>query len=338
MSDLISFNRPRIYEGNPSECPLSDFDAVTLYLDGRPCSDLKWELERQLALEAMHKGLLILWNLDLGLFEGLRQPLSHQGQFNSIALSIEHFMDSIWAEFQNATFGISLYRGIADFSVGFRWDSDSNHRFQQWLKDHEISQEDQHDDLAFLFCRDVALDYATLLASRLPDTLPVYLFLDAATYSGSLLRELQGLNPEAFERFHLALRGSSLPIEAIGWQVPNHFGYSGDVSISLPDSPSILFGVSVPSKEYFLPSHYQGVEKCVSFLDAHHIPFKLIAESQITAKWDGLDYLLYCPESLSLQGKRKLLGFCAAGGTALSSTNPIGLPLEQTFEEWCKNK
>jgi hypothetical protein len=44
------------------------------------------------------------------------------------------------------------------------------------------------------------------------------------------------------------------------------------------------------------------------------VSFKPVYESLLTEQWDGLDEIYVLSEALTPQGKRKLLGFEAAGG------------------------
>ena len=45
--------------------------------------------------------------------------------------------------------------------------------------------------------------------------------------------------------------------------------------------------------------------------------YRLIAEDHLIRDWDGLDYLIIDPDSVSKFGMRKIMGFQAAGGTVL---------------------
>jgi hypothetical protein len=85
---------------------------------------------------------------------------------------------------------------------------------------------------------------------------------------------------------------------------------------------------------FYHRQHYEGIVEGLDALKKRSISFKLIAESQLTSQWDGLDYLLYSPTGLSTQGKRKLQGFCAAGGTVVSTGALLGLPYEMGLMDW----
>lgn len=339
------FPNPRIYEEIWHESIPAGFDAVTIQLDGRMQSDLDWKIARKQAQQAVDNGYGVMWEIGMDLFQELLHPLANQAQFLSLTLALEHFRDSLWKEFKSHTVGLILYRGSADFSIGFRWDEHQEKNLRVWLQDiHEsdfaalelvdLQKHSEGSQFIRLYCRDVAIEYLSLLATRIPDSLPAYLFLDTQPFYRSLLTEIQLLNPERFDRLQIALRGHHLPFHALGWGAPTAVGYSGKVTVDLLQEQTPTIAVCVPPMHFYHSKHYQGLGQALLALLQHSIPFKIIAETHLTAQWDGLDYLLYVPEGLTPQGKRKLQGFCAAGGIAISVGQLIGLPEELCFDEW----
>lgn len=319
--------KEKIYEGSESGA----HDAVTIHLDGKVQSDLNWKGAREQAEKARERGLKVLWALDLGLFESLQQPLTNQGQFLTLTLSLEHFRDSLWQEFKDCTLGVSLFRGDADFRKGFSWDSHQEENFMTWLQENcsidasGWDEIEEREPLIRLFCRDVSVEYLNLLAGRLPDNLPLFLFLDLSSFEGSRQEELHYMNPERFERFRLALKNAHLPFEALKW---------AETTERLTSDDLIQVGICVPPMSFNRATHYEGFEQALIELEKAKLPYKLIPEHALTANWDGLDYLLYSPTGLSPQGKRKLQGFCAAGGTVISTGRLLGFSQELSFSEW----
>ncbi len=348
---------PVVFEGPLDDSLPSPFNTVTIYLDGRLQADLTWKKAKEQAQKAAELGYGILWDIDIGLFEQLPFALTNQTQYLSLTLSLEHFRDSLWKEFKSNTVGLSIYRGNADFSVGFRWDDAQVANLRQWLSNcfadeaqfaselqlkqspftqlevTDLFQSDAGKQLVRLFCRDVALEYLLLLASRLPDTLPIYLFLNVSAFAPHPLWQAQLLHAERFEHLNLALNGTTLPIQAWGWQSSVHsLGYSGQEDPSNLSAPQeIKVGICLPSMLMCRPSQFTGLEEAFVKLLEEGIPFRIIAENHLITEWDGLDYLIYTPAGLSIQGKRKLQGFCAAGGTVVSVAQPLGLAYEETF-------
>jgi len=336
---------PFIWEGKVENIP-EEFNAVCIRLNGKMQADLNWKKEQEEAKKAIELNKYILWEIDLGLFSELTFPLTYNPQYLSLKLSLEHFRDSLWKEFGSHSLGLILYKGDADFSKNFAWDEKQNENLKSWLQDlKKGSQFTQEDELKIsgrlsnhysqLFCRDVAIEYITLLSSCLPDEVARYILLENTVNDSPLSFQIQQLHPDRYDQFNLALNDFSAPLQALGWkEKPTSFGFIGNKIVSPieKDSPSI--GVCIPPMEMGLPSHYKGLEEALQRLYSIQQPFKVISETYLITEWDGLDYLLYIPSGLSLQGKRKLQGFCAAGGTAVSLGEKIGLAQEITIEEF----
>lgn len=316
---LPPISKPRIFEGNWQLGVPGIFDAVTIYLDGGMRADLDWKKQREEAQRALDCGYAVMWHMHLGFHPNATFSLTHQAQFLALSLSLEHFRDTLWQEFKKQTVGLSLFRGSADFSQGFVWDAQQEENLIEWRKKKEQSN-GRH------FCRNVVIEYLLLLTNRLPDSLSLYLFLDAGSLVCSPFEELQLLNPEAFGRMQLALRNHHLPFNVLGWGGPTEEGYSGDYPAEVSLSHPASVGFCVPSGDLYSSSH--ELEKGLITLIDHKISFKFIAESHMTSQWDGLDYLVFSPSVLTMQGKRKLQGFCSAGGAAVSTGSLVGLPLE----------
>lgn len=320
---------PCIYDGYELNPP-TEFNTLTIQLDGTLRSDLNWKAAREKAEAAIAKGFALFWDIDLGLFSELTMPLDNQTQFLSLSLSLEHFRDHIWKDFSAHSIGLCIFRGQADFSHGFKWDDGQNANYQAWLQeqfpDTEINPE-LSGWLSSLFCRDVAVEYLAMLAARLPDTLPVYLFLDASAYAQKPLKQLQLLNPDRFDYLHLALKGMKMPFKALVWQ-----------DSALKEGPAgkdAQLGICLPLMHCYHPKQWEALDRPLKMLIDGGIPFRIISESHLITDWDGLDNLIYIPSGLSQQGKRKIQGFCAAGGCAISVEHLTGFSHEMTFDEWC---
>ena len=97
-------------------------------------------------------------------------------------------------------------------------------------------------------------------------------------------------------------------------------------------------GVCLPSLEHCRPSQYGGLREAFNWLSLAEIPYRIVPEGLLTTDWDGLDDLIVVPNGVSLQGKRKLQGFCAAGGTIVSLGHEMGLAQEMQFDDWKKSR
>lgn len=299
-------------------------------LDGNMESTLDWRKAESEAASVIEQGEQVLWEIELGLFNQLRFPLSDQAQFLSLTLALEHFRDTLWREFSEHSQGVVLYRGTADFRLEFRWDGEQVFHLQEWLQEVFIDTEkfeketglsiegftnikledlkkSQHSAwILALFCRDVASSYLNRLAEYLPDTLPCFVSLDTQNIHDPILANL------------LVHRERYFPLQILEEERAN----------------SMTLGVCFPSADVRLPSHYASLREGLAFLQRQKISFRIILENMLTQEWDGLNELMAIGEGISLQTKRKLLGFCAAGGLVISLEKMIGVPHEISFEEW----
>lgn len=324
-----------------SEIP-EGYQAVVIPLDAAIKANLDWKKEKEWASHLVEKGLSIFWELRLGLFSQLPRPLSNKTQFLSLGLSLEHFLQGLWETFHEQTIGVSLYKGDADFSKHFPWEEEYVVHFQQWLKDqfgnvdslNQVCQTSikgfsevdprQESLLAALFCRNAAADYLDLLAGHMSQILPLYLLLDASATCEPAL-QMQLLHKERFPRFELGVKGSVLGDFALNWNNDNTYVIPSryeKAAICLPSAAQSQF------------KHFQNLGCAVSILHNRKIPFRIIPEDRLTQEWDELDVLFILPDCISVEGKRKLMGFCAAGGQVVSLGNYLGVPHEISFQDW----
>lgn len=353
---------PKIFQRRPGYILTSDFNAVSIQLDGQVQSSLDWKNPREEALRCIEKGLKLFWEIDLGLFSNLKLPLFNQTQYLSLSLALEHFRNTLWKEFHEHTIGLSLYRGSLDFSKDLAWNEEQHLNMQGWLFDHfhnveELSQEIQIPlktfsevtentmrksargrSLLALYSRNAATDYLGLLLNSLPDALQVFLLLDASEVKSPLECAFL-LHRERFDRFQLAIKNCCVPYDGLTWEKGNSVsGFLAPSSLFIPSFQECRVGICLPSVDTSRLSHLQALEQALQWLIERHINFRLVPEAYLTTDWDGLDVLLVVPEALTSEGKRKLKGFCAAGGVILSLSNQfLGLPFEESFETWKQN-
>lgn len=221
------------------------------------------------------EGTPSVFEFDLGLHEPYF-PLEDELYFNALAAALTHFTKEVWPRFPEAK--AILYRGKADFSPFFKWTESQEANYQVWKEDRPLSDEAH---LKRLFCAEAFVTYFQMLAHRLPDELPLSLILDSVN-TGTRAEMLHLLSPERFEHFHVE---SGLHFESnIGVCFPPDSECSREVLIQLEHLMNRL------------PS------------------FKPVYEPLLTEQWDGLDEIYVLPHALTARGKRKLMGFEAAGG------------------------
>jgi hypothetical protein len=254
------------------------FDAVRVPIDGTLKSNLDWTQASNAAKAYISQGLKIVWDLDLGLFSSLTHPLTHQGQFQSLLLSLEHFRDTLWQQFRKESVGLCIYRGPADLNHGLHLDA--------------------------------ASEYLDHLAQRLPDTIPQYILLDATKVDDALQRALL-LTKERYFHFTLGVTGARGCGGDLGWnQAPLAMGFIGrEVPKVAYEAP--VCAICLPPLEAINAKTEPLLRR---LFDKVEVPFRVIPESYLTISWDGLDVIYVAEELVTPQGKRMLDGFRAAGG------------------------
>ncbi|QLH34765.1 MAG: hypothetical protein HWD61_00365 [Parachlamydiaceae bacterium] len=214
---------------------------MSVPLNGKVSADLDWNYLQSDIQHFIDKNLMILWKLDLGLFKNLKSPLSNQTQFLSLILSLEHLRDSFWKKFQASTLGVCLYSGSANFALQMNWDEQLEQNYALWCEENRKG-ESQNSEAYFksLFARDAAAEYLTLMANRMPDAMQLFLDLEMDLSVPTIL-EMQLLNRERFDRFHLMIRNAKLP--------------------TLSSYQESVIGLCLPSFCLIHPDYYQRLEK-----------------------------------------------------------------------------
>jgi hypothetical protein len=260
------------YHKNAPFYPVEGENIASVRLPARLSDDLTWIVGEAGELECAHKmvaeGKFLFWEIDLGL-EDLQLMPEDSSSFYSFSLALEEFTKRVWPNFQEHTFGVSLYRGGADFSSLFP----SSH----W--EREGSDEQLHTTQLFS-------EYLHRLVSFLPDAALIFALIDLPAEL-SFARQCQLFSKERFESIHL------------GFQ-------SGHALATV--------GICLPGDDHITRSVLEQFDAAAAGLIAEGTPFRVVAEEKLTEEWDGLDRLIVFPSAVSARGKRKLLGFIAAGG------------------------
>lgn len=336
------------------------FDAVKISLDGKLKADLGWKKELEAARGYVAKGFRIFWEIDLGLINTLTHALSHRGQFLSLTLSLEHFCKTIWKEFRKETVGLCLFRGCLDFSKGYPWDEEQILNLQEWIAQIYSTMKDfvSETNIAVLdyksltveslagsehgrqllanFCRDSMSEYFSLLAAGIPDSLPLFLLLDAKGIENPFF-VAQMLNKAYFSRYHLGVKNSSrLSLGGdFSWEgSPLEKGGLSRQFNTPVKSKRFKLAFCLPSEMICRVSTTQVLKQAFEELQRHEVSFRVIPERELAVEWDGLDELIVDTHFVSFQFKRKLQGFCAAGGRVISLRGQLGLPDEISFNSW----
>lgn len=273
---------------------------IRIGLPSQISDDLNWSAQKKQALLAVESGKKIFWEFDLGLSSPYFS-LEDELLFHSLSLSLTTFTKELWPLFQKNTEGACLYQGSIDFSRFFVWTDKQLLNWNAWKLERPLAKEAH---LRRLFCADAFAFYFQMLSHRLPDELPITLILSAQG-CGTLAEALQLVSKERFEHFNVELK---------------------DVPISKASSIAVCF----PEEKL---CSQQILEKMDQIFDGLEKPIRVIPEPFLTEYWEEVEYLYVLSEALTQNGKRKLMGFCAAGGTVIVEGDLIGLAQEIESKE-----
>ena len=328
MSDLPLFTADHhgyYRDGHPffpliQECwfPMSDWsNIVRVHLPASLRDDLRWTTQKEQAEQIITAGKSILWEIDLELASFMFTP-ENSAAFFSFSLAIEEFKASLFAQFQKQTFGVILYRGDFPSSKHFpfiHWES----AFLDWAEDLDILKS-RYD----LYCAQMMSEYLHRLVSFLPDSTLPFALIDA-TLMRSPGQIAQLLSKGRFEHIQLALKGATCPFSGICWEEGEHGrGYLGNAFCKNEDADDAngqflnhdvyTLGLYLPQDKLLDAPLIQEIDQLILKLNTDQIPFRMISEEKLTEQWDGIDKLIVPTQAISGQGRRKLLGFIAAGG------------------------
>lgn len=151
-----------------------------------------------------------------------------------------------------------------------------------------------------LITADAFAYYFQMLAHSLPDEMPLYLFFDA-TDVGTIAERHQLLSRERFEHFQVVTKG--LPFT-------NGLIWSGEYNFY--QAERVPRALCLPEEKVCGP---EVLARLTTKMDQIEKPFRVISESFLTEDWEGVDVIYVLEDLLREQGKRKLKGFEATGGT-----------------------
>ena len=279
--------------------PLLDWsNTVLVRLPATLKDDLDWSQEVDLAHQIVASGKYILWELDLALATFTFIP-EDRACFFSLLLALEEFTKRVWPIFEHQTFAVALYRGVFNPTLNFPKDL--------WEPKGDYT----------LYCTQLLSEYLHRLICCLPDkVLPLSLIDVSATASPARVAQL--LSQERFEHLHLALKGAKVPFSGLCWGGEGHPG-QGWIGQREQQRGKIICppstGVYLPADAHLDGALLEKLDRLFVELERKQTPFRIVSETKLTEQWDGLDELIVPAGGVSVQGKRKLLGFVAAGGS-----------------------
>lgn len=280
----------------------------------------------------------ILWELDLGLFNTLKAPLSDKSQFDRLEARLRQFCETMIQEWEAETLGIHLFQGTLEDILSFPWDEVQHQNYTSWLLQIKGKHCLTDADLRKHYACTVLNDFLGLLTSGIPEQTEWFVSLDVSELSD--LNQFYLLsNPARFEHLHIFWKcPSHLFLSDLVWSTGTPLrGFKADLSLEI--TPPERF-----SSAWCLPLAWnldeQSIEYCKSIqwiLDQNEILARPIAEEKISLEWQGLDTIFVDGTLISDKGRRQLAGFCAAGGQVVSVGKPLELTNEVRLDDYLRN-
>ena len=321
MHHEIHWTNQLNFKGQPQVARLPNLlaKAACITLQASTEASLEWKEEIKSAEKYLADGYNLLWDMQFGLFDKLKAPLSSSMQLQALQLALDQFQTTIWEKFEHCSAGIILFRGPLNLASQFPWDKIQESNFNEWLQNSGYAQQStsqltkkEKKRLANYFCLAVATEYLQLLSAHLPPAAKAYVLLEVEAET-SLLDEALMLNQERF-----------------GWLQP-----IGIAAKHACTSAKAKVGICLPPLETSLAACPLSFENLFASLKRQHVDYRLIPEEQITSLWGGLDVLIIQADLLASQTKRKLQGFVAAGGHIVTCGRELlGLSAEELFSSW----
>ena len=133
----------------------------------------------------------------------------------------------------------------------------------------------------------------------------------------------------------LGLKKSPLPAGHLNWDEGSCLGgWIGRSSPYFSTVSEVSLAVCLPSEEFFSQKTTESLTRLFKELKDLQVPYRIIPESLLTEGWNGIDNIIVISASVSLQGKRRLQGCCAAGGKVVCIGERLDLANSIVYEEF----
>lgn len=217
--------------------------------------------------------------------------------FLTFELAVEHFVNTVWSSYKEISLGVVLFKGPIEKYI-----------------------ELQHD--------------LKLIASRFPEDVAIFVLLDTErlihpSHFFSFARQ------DLLMHFYPVIKGKwaekfSTSLPCLGWDHGNSpFGYFSSSIFPQKKGERQELAILYPQDEAL-----EEIDRVISELQGKC--FRMLPESLLDQEWEGIDDLIVFSSSLKERGRRKLMGFCAAGGRVVHVGASIGVDHEIGFEDYIR--
>ncbi|CDR33824.1 hypothetical protein [Criblamydia sequanensis] len=297
---------------SPSASP---YNTKVIPLKGDLQDEGSWDEALLLAKQEIEKKKYILWELDLGLFTGLKFPPDHQGQFATLQFVINHFAEKVFPLFEKHSLGVILYSGSLSLESELSKKKGLfDEAIAQYRENHGLNEPDE---ICFF---EIAFRFLEELAKPLRDLVKTFIILDLK--DTALITEARVLSKENSLKIQIIPKNAKIPREGLSVE--------GQKIVYKKDDKLTSLGLLMP-KVNQKAKDYKLIDETLQSLLQKKTSFRLISEEHLITEWKGLDKLIVDPAMLSKEGFRMLQGFSAAGGSILTLREELGLPDESPF-------
>lgn len=316
------------------------YNAIAIPVSLLPDSSLSFEKEFSAAREAHEKGLKIVFDLDLGLFDRLKMPLESNALYSMLIFAMEAFKTKLLEPFSSITLGVIAYKGSADFYRSLKKDFSLAESLLLWLESaydrpldpFELEKTDEGRLILMQAYFEMGIRFIESVTQPLPGQIPVFVLLDFFGIENSALSAFM-LNRERLGRVLFVPKEPHY--YGMGWdqEIEAPFACFGSKRPLIKQKNSKVYGLMVPSVEKKELSAYKEIGEAIDFFKKNTIPFRLIPESLFVSEWDEVA-LLFVPKNLSKEALRMIKGYLASQGEIIALGPSPEIPQAVEFNEW----
>ncbi|MBM3193111.1 MAG: hypothetical protein FJZ59_02620 [Chlamydiae bacterium] len=307
------------------------FNSLNIYIDGRPDSDLSWDMLKTEIDIALKLGAKLSFELDLGFSSKalLRDPAS----FFSRGIAISKFEEEVYKPYKDHISAIILYRGDGFFKESIDKDVSLYTDFLSWKNDLFGDKLIDH-QMYRIFSMELFMQYLHRVSAVLIDDIPLIALFDLK----DCLRpshQAEILSKSFFPYIFPGIKNAQIAFRGFGWRESGFLGAIGHATFQPEEAEERTFGIALPEIGKMA---YDLFDETISFLKRHNISYDVFPESLMTESWHGLNHILVFSETLSAEGVRMLRGFNAAGGEVITIGKRLNLVEEIDLEEFVRSR
>ncbi len=288
------------------------FNALNIYLDLRPDSDLAWESVETEIETAIKLGAKLCFELDLGLSQKeayLRDP----AKFFSRGIGVSAFEERIYRPYKEQIAAIILYRGTANFRQAIEADTSLYADFLDWKLDL-FGNKEVTNHIFWLFSMELFMQYLHRVSACIIDEIPLIALLDLSEVTRPS-EQAELLSQTFFPYILPGVKKSCIHFKGFGWDEPGELGSVGGKGVACLEGRTATLGVVLPEMGS-VP--YELFDKTIESLISKKISYRFFPESLMTDSWHELDQILVFSGAVSKEGLRMIQGFVAAEGEVVT--------------------